>query len=548
MTDQPTKTKQQLLAELESIMSMLDEDAVIPTLDTVVEPKAKPPKQENHTELRETLNKIDDAPSLREPALSEAVLAESVLAEISEEAAPEEQTETAAKPSTLQPEVESPREFSPELNPELRQAMDVEITIPDVPVPNSQTLFGSADDDHQEVPKVKSDALNKPIEESQVSETSEPERPAPTANAETRNTESQAAVTPEPATELIDNVKPDSTAQAQNAQQNPFPAPNRKPHLFNGEAQAEAPLPGQQHLFDSEQENRASETASEETVSPPDLISQLELEESPAPDLSTEPSHTTKLIAEAEKPQEKAEEAESKPENPFKHSSESSSTYPPASLLSSFRRTEPTFAEEKPKPLANTTEVSQDNQTVEPAAASTPETQAENTATPPQAFTASNLETSTTETAKDTDQTSVSHTDSPTASPDVSSTLESRNLDIEGFGASNDIDSVKTENIEPQGAESQHYETEPAATLAVNEPQLSYAVEHAPTETETFATAEAKLQAGEQPDDEQVEVDLEARETDPETIVDEILEEYLPKLEAELRKRLMASLNSDLDI
>ncbi|MCV6625171.1 MAG: hypothetical protein OIF38_03695 [Cellvibrionaceae bacterium] len=37
MSEQPSKTKQELLAELESIMSMLDEDAVIPVLETVVE-------------------------------------------------------------------------------------------------------------------------------------------------------------------------------------------------------------------------------------------------------------------------------------------------------------------------------------------------------------------------------------------------------------------------------------------------------------------------------------------------------------------------------
>jgi len=340
MTDQPTKTKQQLLAELESIMSMLDDDAVIPTLDTVVEPSADGQKPS-----------ADDEKLLanKEPAAVEETHSEEITtpASISEQPIDETQaTDTTAEAQ------EDRQQLTSELDDELRQAMEIDIKIPEVKVPNSQTLFGIEDSD--------TSSSDNNIETTQLplEATLEPEKAAhiDTKNSELENTdlgaqdeelqpydnpkddnaepfaveESHDIYTPEEGL-ISDKLIAAANAQLQSQkdsdttlpQQNPFPAPNRKIHLFNGEAQAEAPLPGQQHLFDHDNENATNS------------------DEAATHQVTTHQNTTAQESAETV-----SEEPLAKPQNPFKSSSKSGSAYPPASLLNSMRRPKPQQAVE----------------------------------------------------------------------------------------------------------------------------------------------------------------------------------------------------------
>ncbi|MCV6623942.1 MAG: hypothetical protein OIF51_19575 [Cellvibrionaceae bacterium] len=335
MTDQPTKTKQQLLAELESIMSMLDDDAVIPTLDTVVEPSAD--QEEPSADGQKPL--ADQEKPSEETKTSSS---------ISEQPIDETQaTDTSAEAQ------EDRQQITSELDDELRQAMEIDIKIPEVKVPNSQTLFGIEDSD--------TSSSDNDIETTQLpfEATLEPEKAAyiDTKNSDLENTEletqdeeeaqpyskpkednaepfaveeSHDIYTPEEGL-ISDKLIAAANAQLQSQkdsdttlpQQNPFPAPNRKLHLFNGETQAEAPLPGQQHLFDHDSES----TTNSDQVSTPNVTTEKE---------------STETVS---------EEPLAKPRNPFKNSNTSGSAYPPASLLNSMRRPKPQQAIEPGNPV-----------------------------------------------------------------------------------------------------------------------------------------------------------------------------------------------------
>lgn len=346
MTDQPTKTKQQLLAELESIMSMLDDDAVIPTLDTVVEPSAN--QQEPSADEEKLL--ADKEPSAVEETFSEESTAP---ASISEQPIDETQaTDTSAEVQ------EDRQQLTSELDDELRQAMEIDIKIPEVKVPNSQTLFGiedsdtSSSDNDIETTQLPFEATLEPEKAAYIDtknselentdlETQDEEEAQPYSNPKEDNAEpfaleeSHDIYTPEEGL-ISDKLIAAANAQLQSQkdsdttlpQQNPFPAPNRKLHLFNGETQAEAPLPGQQHLFDHDSENTTnSDQVTTHQVSTPNVTTEKE---------------STETVS---------EEPLAKPQNPFKNSNTSGSAYPPASLLNSMRRPKPQQAIEPGNPV-----------------------------------------------------------------------------------------------------------------------------------------------------------------------------------------------------
>ncbi|GAA6153348.1 hypothetical protein [Pseudoteredinibacter isoporae] len=540
MTDQPTKTKQQLLAELESIMSMLDDDAVIPTLDTVVEPEAKP---------SETLTQTEES--------AEAIVAE---AEPAQEAELTTEPEIATTPES-EPQPNDDSDFGAGFDPELRQAMDVEIAIPDVPVPNSQTLFGNRNDSNNDSqndhnsndasPNDELDLIDKVSQKFGIDTSAlVKERSAELASAPASQPQTDAAASPPQA-----DVSPqqeqdepgeslDQHASLSNSQQNPFPAPNRKPHLFNGESQAEAPLPGQQHLFDSEPAKPTSraelasttvEKAEEERTE----ISHVEanhleanhaemktpeaLSEPAAAVGAAEPVDSSDLNAEA-----RAEPAPSKPENPFKHSGESSSTYPPASLLNSFRRNP--LEEETAEPvdtLEDTKEPLQETIAYESSPAfdteAEPDTEAEiELNSIPETKTAA-------ETAAETEtETKVETKDWQTLEPErpqwtaPSLAISNKPSDTQNESPVPELLIKETAVSEPYAPESPQEGLQDELDAPALEPENL-------TDTAPAATEDPTAQV------------------DPEAIVDDILEAYLPKLEAELRKRLLASLNSDLD-
>ncbi|MBB6522303.1 hypothetical protein [Pseudoteredinibacter isoporae] len=535
MTDQPTKTKQQLLAELESIMSMLDEDAVIPTLDTVVEPEAKS-------------TQATAAPQAPEAATIETTSTAETLGTATSPTKPEPVPATTPELTPKQePPVES-SDFNADINTEFRQAMEVEIDIPDVPVPDSQTLFGNSEEQTDEESKEQSieepnaspdeemDLLDKVsqkfgIDTSKLIKHSQPEEA--TAAAELK-TEPKAEAKPEyrqneqqnePSSALETGKTPEPNS---NAQQNPFPAPNRKPHLFNGEAQAEAPLPGQQHLFDSE-----PETKSEQAFKPEEL--DLTLKSEPQLELTSEPDRKADINVTAPKTSietsqeasskinkpsaenllsdtEQSEQAQGKPENPFKHSSESSSTYPPASLMNSFRRSEPSFVEERSQTIP---EPAKDTATAQP------ETEALQTASSPEY-----------EVATDAD-----------AAVDDTPALESESP--EPSEASLPLPETSYSLAEPSVSEA--VISEPTAQQPYTADSISIEAD-APKPEEPEAPTDETVVISEPEDSLPIEPQDEPTQTDPEAIVDEILEEYLPKLEAELRKRLLDAVSKDLDL
>lgn len=323
MTDQPTKTKQQLLAELESIMSMLDDDAVIPTLDTVVEPSAK----KAPTAGQDKPSAIEETPS------EEITTPISTSEQLNDEAQATEASMEA---------LEDRQQLTSELDDELRQAMEIDIKIPEVKVPNSQTLFGIDDSDTSpsdndiETTQLPFEATLEPekaafIDTKNSELETQDEEVQPQGYSKENNAEPFAVeethdiYTPEEGL-ISDKLIAAANAQLQSQkdsdttlpQQNPFPAPNRKLHLFNGETQAEAPLPGQQHLFDHDSENT---TNSDEAA--------------------THQVTTHQVTTEKEGTETVGEEPLAKPQNPFKSSSKSGSAYPPASLLNSMRRPKP---------------------------------------------------------------------------------------------------------------------------------------------------------------------------------------------------------------
>ncbi|WP_299973657.1 hypothetical protein [uncultured Pseudoteredinibacter sp.] len=365
MTDQPTKTKQQLLAELESIMSMLDDDAVIPTLDTVVEPSASE-EEPSASKQEPSASKQEPSASKQEPPASEekpltteaepAASEQKRAVEVNRQAAISEQLISEAQSGeAMAPALEDRQQLSSELDDELRQAMEIDIKIPEVQVPNSQTLFGvddadtnSADVSDNDIETAKlpfgatlepekatdSEIKNTELENTDIENQDEPEIQS---NVEYHGTpqehttesfaveESHDIYTPKEGL-ISDKLIAAANAQLQTQkdsdttlpQQNPFPAPNRKLHLFNGEAQAEAPLPGQQQLFDQDSENANN-----------------------SGQVITEQVASDQATSEQENPDSLSEEQLTKPQNPFKSSNKSGSAYPPASLLSSMRRPKP---------------------------------------------------------------------------------------------------------------------------------------------------------------------------------------------------------------
>ncbi|WP_299772945.1 hypothetical protein [uncultured Pseudoteredinibacter sp.] len=358
MTDQPTKTKQQLLAELESIMSMLDDDAVIPTLDTVVEPSAGKEPSANGQEPSAGKQPSADGqepsaggqkPSAdKEPSAVEETLSEEITTPASISEQPIDETQAA---QTTAEALEDRQQLTSELDDELRQAMEIDIKIPEVKVPNSQTLFGiegsdtsSSDNDIEATLEPEKaayiDTKNSELENTDL-ETKYEEEVQPYSNPKEDSAEpfaveeSHDIYTPEEGL-ISDKLIAAANAQLQSQkdsdttlpQQNPFPAPNRKLHLLNGETQAEAPLPGQQHLFDLDSENKTnSDQATTHQVT--------------AHQVTTEKESTETVT----------EEPLAKPQNPFKNSNTGGSAYPPASLLNSMRRPKPQQAIEPGNPV-----------------------------------------------------------------------------------------------------------------------------------------------------------------------------------------------------
>lgn len=339
MTDQPTKTKQQLLAELESIMSMLDDDAVIPTLDTVVEPSAdKEPSANQQEPSADGQKPLADQERPSEESKTSSSISEQPI------------DETQATDTTAEAQ-EDRQQITSELDDELRQAMEIDIKIPEVKVPNSQTLFGIEDNDIETTqlpfettlePEKAAyiDTKNSELENTEL-ETQDEEEAQPYSKPKEDNAEpfaveeSHDIYTPEEGL-ISDKLIAAANAKLQSQkdsdttlpQQNPFPAPNRKLHLFNGETQAEAPLPGQQHLFDHDSENT---TISDQ--------------------VTTHQVSTHQLTTEKERTETVSEEPLTKPQNPFKNSNTSGSAYPPASLLNSMRRPKPQQAIEPGNPV-----------------------------------------------------------------------------------------------------------------------------------------------------------------------------------------------------
>ncbi len=418
MTDQPTKTKQQLLAELESIMSMLDDDAVIPTLDTVVDPKledspedkpaqaAAEPQPEGSTEPTEDAPSIQPAPSVQ-PSLTE------------------DEPSEATQPHNA----EQRQLLNAELDNELREAMEIDIKIPEVNVPNSQTLFGNTDDYSSDFSSDFSD------DNSRGDSDGSPES--------SRETQEQESAT------VSQSVK--NELEVVSEQQNPFPAPGRKPHLFNGETEAKEPLPGQQHLFDAEQADKESPSANTEETSEPAVVKTVA--ESITASLAQSIEEPIEELVE-EPTEEPKEESIEKPANPFKSSANMGSAYPPATLLSSMRR-------------------QKQSNIFDPA-------------------------------------------------------IEEPSTGNEEPSAGNEEPQATSDEVEPQADFDLELSNELDLTL--------------PTEPDHQAdsdsqSADATIAAG---------IETTAN-NNAEALVDDIVEEYMPKIEAELRRRLMASLDSQFD-
>lgn len=471
MSDQPQKTKQQLLDELESIMSMLDGDSVIPTLDTVVEPHA--------SEFQSSEPPADpDHPS---PTI-----------ELCETAADETSAEQAPIDS-----------FEPAL-------VDPEIKIQGVTTP-ANTMFSQADESSAEVvskltaevepivdPKVEavieieSETINEAVSETQI----EPQLETATEAEIKENPKSSSVDYSQHFKPAIGGSKaPAATSNAEGnlgQSSNPF-----KPSLLKGEAISPASLPGQQQLFDG-------------TNEPEEIIA---TQDKPIPAATATPEHSKPEALDADKPS-----------NPFK-------TRKFSDALS--HAAEP--------------DVSVELESLDLDSLSLDNLQAESVELP------HSIEPShTAELARSTEQ---SHSAVPAETvvaldpgleptglePLPDSDLE-LGLDFEPLpelaieSAAPEAEALEPANITPENTLT-HSEAAPiqshAPALSQNEIPASGLMPLSASAVNTLT-----------PSSPQVEIQ-EEQLSDSAQIIDELVAQYLPQIEAELRQRLLAALDDD---
>lgn len=228
MSDQPQKTKQQLLDELESIMSMLDGDSVIPTLDTVVEPHAsgfqssEPPAEPDHP-----------SPTIE--------LCETAADETSAEQAPIDSFE----PALVDPEIKTQGATAP-ANTMFSQA---DVSSAEVVSKLTAEVEPIVEPKIEAAIEIESETINEAVSETQI----EPQLETATEAEIKENPKSSSVDYSQHFKPAIgDSKAPAATSNAEGnlgQSSNPF-----KPSLLKGEAISPASLPGQQQLFDGTNE------------------------------------------------------------------------------------------------------------------------------------------------------------------------------------------------------------------------------------------------------------------------------------------------------
>lgn len=260
MSDQPQKTKQQLLDELESIMSMLDGDSVIPTLDTVVEPHAsefqssEPPAEPDHP-----------SPTIE--------LCETAADETSAEQAPIDSFE----PALVDPEIKTQGATAP-ANTMFSQA---DVSSAEVVSKLTAEVEPIVEPKIEAAIEIESETINEAVSETQI----EPQLETATEAEIKENPKSSSVDYSQHFKPAIGGSKaPAATSNAEGnlgQSSNPF-----KPSLLKGEAISPASLPGQQQLFDGANE-------------PEEIIA---TQDKPIPAATATPEHSKPEALDADKP------------------------------------------------------------------------------------------------------------------------------------------------------------------------------------------------------------------------------------------------------
>jgi len=519
MSDQPQKTKQQLLDELESIMSMLDDDSVIPTLDTVVEPysselqSVEPQSSEfQSSEFQssepQSSNSQGSVPSA-EPDRTIPIVnpSENVTGEIvgdkstAEETHSPEPIENETPVITTNPAaaISSSQNNQPSTSPEPEAEAEVEVEVELEVKPKIEAkVEAEVEVEVEAEPEVKPEATKPVIQES------------PKSTEVDYSQSFKSAMLGAKATGTSPTTKP----HQYQSNSNPF-----KPSLLKGESLSPGTLPGQQQLFGGTPEP-------EETITAPDKFKPVDAE-------IVEHAEQEALVPD-------------KPNNPFKSAKLSAtSNHDDAAadintelnniglddldLDSIGLDNVKTETNEQPQPIAQAEAVltPEPELALKPGLEATPKSELDSDLEPTIDF----------QSGADIE---------PAAELDLELPLEPR-LPLPPIPQEAEL-TLETElTLEREAPEIEASEPKPnqATSTTHSIDAANQNSEPSPKQVESVSPGLMPLTASAAPTPHQPDSQAEEQQSDTSQIVDDLVAQYLPQIEAELRQRLLAALDDD---